>query len=1722
MKEEARADELAHWQAYQTDEAVGGHWYFHNHQTGETLWADELAGEEREGLMPPIPQGLSMNESVRRLEAAFKAVSSDENQRHLKELEQLKQQLEEATRSRTPSLSDNLLGSPSSSAASDLQGSRRLLARLDQQGRRYQEQISQLNSTLQHSRDTIHENHLSFQQLETSLKLLQNRCEAMEDEKVFAREREQMAAEDSASRDLELIYRDAILSAMLFVAAGAKQPYSFMTDGGNLSDWLVPEERAEHYMTHKPVQHKWPESFKVEECACIQMGANHSVMQSSTGRLYEWGFVAGAMSLCPRQVAIGVRVRRVACGMYHTVALGVDYDVYTWGAGNCGQLGHGNDQDSKIPRRVEVLEQKKVAVVGCGYYHTVVACKVGGQVYSWGLGKDGQLAQGGDPKNQWLPGLVKGLPGLMITSLAAGLTHTLAATKEGSVYSWGTGQHGELGLGAGCSYSALPQCVSGELDDYVALSVSCGLHHSLVLGQTACWKEVQTTTRPRNGLHGSGTIQVHDQAGVSLLFCFGGDGDGGVHPGMQVIRLDEEGELRWIEPLTKGQAASSRVYHTCTLVGSLVIVWGGLNTDHAVVPSEVYVFDIQTMQWHCAATTGQTPISRAMHTATAMGTSLVTFGGSALATGLPFADLGILDTSNGEPFQWTSCPQQGDNWPAARERHSADAIGEEIYVFGGFDGTDFLADLWKLNSSLEWSLVNTSGGNLLTPRSDHSTTLLDKGSSLVVLGGFDGKHYLNDFWVLDLDLKQWSAPQVMYDSMPAPRGCASIAMTTSSSGSTELYIIGGWDGVKHKTDVWKLQMNQNHLFACGDNTHKQLGLSSDQSQQWVPGRVNSLDCANTKSISCGQHHCAAVTKNGKVFTWGLEKYGQLGTTNQVFGEVTANSGPVDVTPVGQHMKNLGCGMFSTQCGDAFGDLWSWGWSGPTVHGRGSSTNANLVKTAIASLQRVARGLLGRKKVQAVRSMQQSDREAWAATLIQRTYRDNKGQIAINVMQRSKVMETLEAARLQAERLGQPEPKEVREARERKERKERALEASRKRALDNNQDSIEVDLASQAAPGASKAEGWSGKREEREQARVEKQRRETEALAEAVLKERQLAEQIRSEAEQALAEANQMKAEAANQLKGKSKPAGALRRQSSTSATSEGSSSAVAKARQLKEEAEQLRAEAAQEKAEAQKERLRVEKELQQMRAETCREKARLDRLKAEAEMLDSSDRNSSTRFSPRTSQIQEGLNDTLDPPQSDAAMRTAGLHTKLAKREQELRDALEKVTRLQEHAVVRIQKAARGRAARKHKASQRVVYHADEQARAAVRIQSAARGRAVRNQQKTTPARSPRSPKFIQREWWMTNKHPASNHPVLLAMFASSGLLPTRISNNSPKKKFRRPIRRIVTLPASQADKEESAARLIQARWRGAVARSSIQQLLWLLAEETLALKHKIATERHERSHRAVQRKKRGQITQNSLRRSMQTSGAYHAGTARGYGGQHSPSNRNQAWAQTARTHDAGAPLFMDFGHCMSPQQCRSLPAAEGSSISSVYNVRREDVRFHQLTPLSERLAETSSSPKVDSKYATLPRINGQRSYRRMYTVVIMNVGQNAARVFKLLQKQSWLFKDNIHATSASDENLEIGHHDCFEWAQHQMQGIMGAGRQPQPKSNGPTKHRPYSWEGKRAGRILLHNESNGADFALGTQTGFSTPNSDIAPRPPSSPKPPSAGRSSPHTARAY
>ena len=68
-------------------------------------------------------------------------------------------------------------------------------------------------------------------------------------------------------------------------------------------------------------------------------------------------------------------------------------EVFAWGNGKWGQLGHRDERNQQTPKRVEALIGVKAKQVSCGYKHTTV-CKEDGRVYTFGRESFGLLGHG--------------------------------------------------------------------------------------------------------------------------------------------------------------------------------------------------------------------------------------------------------------------------------------------------------------------------------------------------------------------------------------------------------------------------------------------------------------------------------------------------------------------------------------------------------------------------------------------------------------------------------------------------------------------------------------------------------------------------------------------------------------------------------------------------------------------------------------------------------------------------------------------------------------------------------------------------------------------------------------------------------------------------------------------------------------------------------------------------------------------------------------------------------------------------------------------------------------------------------------------------------------------------------------------------------------------------------------------------------------------------------
>ena len=71
----------------------------------------------------------------------------------------------------------------------------------------------------------------------------------------------------------------------------------------------------------------------------------------------------------------------------------------SWGFG----VNHGDQQNQLLPKKVEAFAGQRVVAVSAGYQHDSLALTANGAVFTWGKGEYGCLGHGEDLSNQLLP-----------------------------------------------------------------------------------------------------------------------------------------------------------------------------------------------------------------------------------------------------------------------------------------------------------------------------------------------------------------------------------------------------------------------------------------------------------------------------------------------------------------------------------------------------------------------------------------------------------------------------------------------------------------------------------------------------------------------------------------------------------------------------------------------------------------------------------------------------------------------------------------------------------------------------------------------------------------------------------------------------------------------------------------------------------------------------------------------------------------------------------------------------------------------------------------------------------------------------------------------------------------------------------------------------------------------------------------------------------------------
>lgn len=185
----------------------------------------------------------------------------------------------------------------------------------------------------------------------------------------------------------------------------------------------------------------------------VSAGNTHTVALKSDGTLWAWG-ANGWGQLCDgtktykmvptKEVTGATDWVSVNAGDYLTTALKADGTIWSCGYGSYGQIGDGTTTVSVTVPTQEDTNATDWSSVSAGYYH-VHAIKSDGTLWSWGKNDRGQLADGTeDHKSVPTP---ESTGDIDWVSVSAGSSNAHATKSDGTLWGWGANGSGALGDG---------------------------------------------------------------------------------------------------------------------------------------------------------------------------------------------------------------------------------------------------------------------------------------------------------------------------------------------------------------------------------------------------------------------------------------------------------------------------------------------------------------------------------------------------------------------------------------------------------------------------------------------------------------------------------------------------------------------------------------------------------------------------------------------------------------------------------------------------------------------------------------------------------------------------------------------------------------------------------------------------------------------------------------------------------------------------------------------------------------------------------------------------------------------------------------------------------------------------------------------------------------------------------------------------------------------------
>ena len=263
--------------------------------------------------------------------------------------------------------------------------------------------------------------------------------------------------------------------------------------------------------------------------------------------------------------------------------------LFTWGRDNYGQLGDNTTTNKSSPIQT-VAGGTNWRWVACGYYHTI-GIKTDGTLWSWGYDVYGQLGDNSITHKSSPVQTISG--GTTWKSVSGGFGNTSAIKSDGTLWSWGKNDYGQLGDNTAVKKSSPVQVYGGGTN---WKQVVCGQNHIVAVKTDGtlwtCGYNISGQLGDNTIAHKSRPVQIYgggtnwqsvaagrvQSVGIksdNTLWVWGSNGGGSGSLGTN-DNINRSSPIQTIAGGTNWKQAACGTYHTAAIkTDGTLWSWGG-------------------------------------------------------------------------------------------------------------------------------------------------------------------------------------------------------------------------------------------------------------------------------------------------------------------------------------------------------------------------------------------------------------------------------------------------------------------------------------------------------------------------------------------------------------------------------------------------------------------------------------------------------------------------------------------------------------------------------------------------------------------------------------------------------------------------------------------------------------------------------------------------------------------------------------------------------------------------------------------------------------------------------------------------------------------------------------------------------------------------------------------------------------------------------------------